>query len=328
MHDTSHWGTSAVVDVSHRTCNGTCSRYTAEDGACQVSHTLSYQLGVRVMAIANYTISHRGRKQRFYSTKNGDSDSWRHQTLYHVPRNRWHLGLGQLVRNRESVADGLNAIYARILLQQQHGHGHHDDGNQASGQFLQYIIIFSNHGPCGNHGYRAYAHTGTPPVYGAKVADICYPLLYKVAGHALHRQSEQILDLCGKDGQRNTAGKTYHYGVRYILDDGTQVQHAKHNQEHARHQCGNGQSLKSVLLYNTVNDDDKCAGRSAYLHLRSAQQRYDETCYDSGDDTLLRGYARCDTECDGQRQCYDTYDDTGQQVGGKLLFVVVPKCRQ
>ena len=243
------------------------------------------------MAIANNTISHRGRKQRFNSTKNGDSDSWRHQSLNHVPRNRGHLGIGQLVRNRESVAYSLYALHARILLQQQHCYGHNDDGDKASGQFFQYIIIFSNHRPCSNHCNRANTHTCTPQVDGAERTNICHPLLDKVAWHGLHCKSEQVFYLCGKNGKRNTAGESYHNGVWNILNDSSQVQHSEHNQEHTCHQRSYCKSLKSVLLNNSVDNDDKRTSRSAYLHLRSTQQRYYQSCYYGGNDTLLRGYA-------------------------------------
>ena len=106
------------------------------------------------------------------------------------------------------------------------------------------------------------------------------------------------------------------------------MQHTEHNQEHTCHQRGYGQSLKSVLLYNAVDNDDKRTGRSAYLHFRTSQHRHYQSSNDGSNDTLLRCYTRCDTECDGQWQRHDTNYDTGQQVGGKLLFVVVPKSRQ
>ena len=48
--------------------------------------------------------------------------------------------------------------------------------------------------------------------------------------------------------------------------------------------------------------------RTTNLHFASTEDGDDETCYNGGDDTLFRGHARSDTECDGQRQGYDTND--------------------
>ena len=65
------------------------------------------------------------------------------------------------------------------------------------------------------------AYEGTPEVYRTYIIYIGSPLLDEVAGHMLHRQSQQILDLGGEDGYGNTAGETYHDGVGNVLDDGS-----------------------------------------------------------------------------------------------------------
>ena len=63
MYDTCHRRTSAIIDVCHRTGDGTRSRYTAKDRRCQVGHSLSDEFCVGVMTVTNHTISHSGRKQ-------------------------------------------------------------------------------------------------------------------------------------------------------------------------------------------------------------------------------------------------------------------------
>ena len=52
----------------------------------------------------------------------------------------------------------------------------------------------------------------------------------------------------------------------YELNDGSQAEAAHQDQYQTGHESGYRQSFQSVGLYNAVHDNDKCSGRSAYLH--------------------------------------------------------------
>ena len=67
---------------------------------------------------------------------------------------------------------------------------------------------------------------------------------------------------------------------------------------------------------------DACSDIKEISTYISACNGGDETCYNGGDDTLFRGHARSDTECDGQRQGYDTNDDTCHEVRHECFLVV------
>ncbi len=97
---------------------------------------------------------------------------------------------------------------------------------------------------------------------------------------------------------------------------------SEEHQEETCHQGSDGQSLESILLDNAIDDDDECSCRSTNLHFASTEDGDDETCYNGGDDTLLGCHARSDTECDGQRQGYDTNDDTCHEVRHECFLVV------
>ena len=113
-----------------------------------------------------------------------------------------------------------------------------------------------------------------------------------------------------------------------VDDDGTESEQTEEHQEETCHQRCDGQSLESILLDDAVDDDDECSCRSANLHFASAEDGDDETRYDGCDDTLLRCHARSDTECDGQRQGYDTNDDTCHEVRHECFLVVTLQARK
>ena len=72
--------------------------------------------------------------------------------------------------------------------------------------------------------------------------------------------------ICGENGKRDTAGKSHDNGVGNELNDGSQAEAAHQDQYQTGHESGYRQSFQSVGLYNAVHDNDKCSGRSAYLH--------------------------------------------------------------
>ena len=73
---------------------------------------------------------------------------------------------------------------------------------------------------------------------------------------------------------------------------------------------------------NAVDDNDKRAGGTAYLHLAATQGGDDETSHDGGNDALFGCYAAGNTECNGQGQGHDADDDTGHQVLHETFLVV------
>ena len=110
----------------------------------------------------------------------------------------------------------------------------------------------------------------------------------EVGRHRGHRQSEEILDLRGEDGEGDTRRKSHDDRIRDVLDDGTQMEDAEHDEEHTRHQRGNGQTFKAILLDDAIYNNNECARGTTNLHLRTSKDGDDKTCHDGSDDTLLR----------------------------------------
>ena len=149
------------------------------------------------------------------------------------------------------------------------------------------------------------------------------PFLNEVRRHLVHLHAQQVFDLRGEDGDSDTAGESYDNGVGNVLDDGAQTEHTQQNEEDARHEGGDGETLHAVLLDDAIDDDDEGTCRTAYLHLASAEGGNEQSCDDGGDDTFLRRYTAGNTEGDGEGQCNDAHDDSRHEVGHECLLVVV-----
>ena len=224
--------------------------------------------------------------------------------------------------NHEAVADGFHLRRYTVLFQQVDSHGHDDDGNERTrnlvGQF----------GGEGDNGHADYTHGGGPYVQAAEVADVHDPFLYEIGRHVVDGQSEQVFDLRRENGHGDSAGEAYHDGIGDVFDDGTQMEYAQQNQEHAGHDGGHKQACFAVLLYDTVDDNDKSPRRSADLHTASAKQGHGQSGDDGRDDALLRCHAGCNAEGYGQWQGYDAHYEAGHDVCRQLFFVVLSQVKE
>ena len=225
---------------------------------------------------------------------------------------------GQLRRDAETVADGLDGGHAGIVLEQQDHNGYHDDGDERTGN----LLVEPGHQR--DNQYAQNARQRAPQVDGGNVLEVGYPLLDEVGRHRVHAHAQQVLDLCGENGDGNTAGEPHHDGIGYVLDDGAQPEHAQQDEEHARHERGNGKPLHAILLDDAIDDDDESTRRTAYLNLRPTEGGNHESGNDGRDDALFGRHARGNAERNGQRKRHDADDDTGHEVGHERRFVVMP----
>ena len=147
--------------------------------------------------------------------------------------------------------------------------------------------LAGQHRPYGNQHHAEDAYGSTPQVYITYIIYIGAPLLDEVGGYLCHLHAQQVLDLCGEDGDSDTAGETDHDGVGDVLDDGAQTEHAQHDKEHTGHQRGHGQSLHAVLLDDAIDDDDEGSRGTANLHFAASEEGDEQTGHNGGDDALL-----------------------------------------
>ncbi len=284
MHHAGYGSFPSIVDVCHGTCNGSGGRYAAKQRSSHVGNTLGYQFCVGVVLVTDYTVGHSGGEQRLDGTQYGDCDGDGEQILYCFPVQGRHHGFRQFGTDAETVADGIDAVDASIRLHQPDGYCHHDDGNERTRN------LFREPGSNGDDKDTYDTYKCIPPVDCIEVLEINYPFSYKVSRNLLasERQSEDIGNLRGEDGDGDTACETYDDGIRDKLDDGSQLEHSQQDKQYACHQCGDNQPRFTILLDDAINDDDERTGRSSNLHLASSHQGDDETGYDSRNDTFLR----------------------------------------
>ena len=102
------------------------------------------------------------------------------------------------------------------------------------------------------------------------------------------------------------------------LDGGAQLGQAERDQQQARHDRGDGQSIHAVLLDDPIDDHDEGAGRAADLHPRAAQRRDDEPGDNGGIEPPVGRDPARDGKGDGQRQRHDAHDQAGGQIGPEL----------
>ena len=102
------------------------------------------------------------------------------------------------------------------------------------------------------------------------ILKITNPFVDEVGRHLLNTEAEQIIHLCRENRQGDTAGKTNNHWVWHKFDDVSQFKHTYQNQDYSSHNCGYHQTAKSMLLDNSVNNNDKRSSRTADLHLAAS----------------------------------------------------------
>ena len=120
--------------------------------------------------------------------------------------------------------------------------------------------------------------------------EVNHPFSYEVSRNFLipEIQSEDIGNLCSKDSDGNTAGEAHNDGIRNKLDNCSQFEHSQQNEDDTCHQRCYDQSRFSILLDDTINNNDEGTGRSADLYFASSKKGNDETSNDSRDNAFFR----------------------------------------
>lgn len=130
MDDAGHGGASAVVDVGHRTGNGSRARDAAEERGAEVGHALADEFLVGVVVVAAYTVGHGGRKERLNGTEHGNHHGGGEESLEVFPSDVGHGELGNAGLDlAKLVADG-GDVHVGVGIEEIHTHRHHDDGHE------------------------------------------------------------------------------------------------------------------------------------------------------------------------------------------------------
>ena len=137
MDHTSHRCLASVVDISHGACDGASGRDTAKERRHDIGHTLSDELGIGVVAIANHTIGNGSRKKRLDRTEDGNGECDRHEAAYHIVGDGRNNHLRELSLDLEAVADGVNTLNAKEMLHSENDQCAEDDGIERTRYLVQ-----------------------------------------------------------------------------------------------------------------------------------------------------------------------------------------------
>ena len=174
MDDTSHRSLTTIINIGHRTGDGTCSWNTAEERRGDIGQSLCHQLCIGIVMVADHTICHGSRKQTLDGTENSDGDGRRHQVLDGFPVDFRHLCRWQFIADRETVSDGLDACHTGILFQDERYYRHQDNGDERTRNLL------AETRSDGNDNHAHHTDEGTPRVDGIETLEINAPFLDKV----------------------------------------------------------------------------------------------------------------------------------------------------
>ncbi len=193
MHDARNRSTAAVVDIRHRSRNGTRSRNTAEERHDDIGDTLSDKFGVGVVTVADYTVGNHSRQQRLDSTEHRDCKRHRKQRL-HGREERSVLDMRRTQRRQArrqfvEVADSLDGIDTGIGFEQPAYERHDDDGEERTRNLLRHAR--SEHDDKDAHDTDAEC----PPVDVAYIIKVANPLLDEIRRHLLDAETEQVVHL-------------------------------------------------------------------------------------------------------------------------------------
>ena len=107
----------------------------------------------------------------------------------------------------------------------------------------------------------------------AYILEIADPLRNEAGRNLkIQRQTEEVLHLSREDGKCNTAGEAHDNRIRDEFKDDAHLAHTHHHKENTCHDCGDDQTLHSILADDSCNDHDECSGRTSDEEVGSAEE--------------------------------------------------------
>ena len=137
-------------------------------------------------------------------------------------------------------------------------------------------------------------------------------------------QTEEFLDLTGKDDHRDPGRKADRHGEGDELDEGAEPEEADSGQHQTRQESCEDKPVHPVQGDSAGNQDDEGTSRATDLESRTAQERDQEATDDCRIETLGRGRPRSNGDRHRQRQRDDGNGQTGNgirpQLGQPIAF--------
>ena len=152
------------------------------------------------------------------------------------------------------------------------------------------------------------------------------PFVDEVRRHIGQSETEEIIHLGREDRDCNTGSETDDNGVGHELNHRPETRKTHEDKQYTRHHGSDHQTGQTVLLDDTVDDNDEGACGTTDLHLTSTEHGDDQTGYDGCDQTFRRAYSGGYTEGDSEGYGNDADNDSGQGILTELCTRVVAQC--
>ena len=286
MDDAGNRRAATIVDVRHRAGNGSRSGDATKEWRYHVCHTLRNEFHVRVMLVADNAIGYCRRQQALYGSENGYGEGNRHEFLDKFKGNARNNHLRQLCLNLKTVANRVDSLNA-ILLHNDDSNGSEQDAIKRTGDFVEARNLFQRFRQENDNQQRTNGNDEIPEVERPDVLGIANPFPDKITGRLQRntyyftgvayrslRQTENIADLRREDGQGNTCRETYNNRIRNELNNNTQAESAKSNEDDTSQDGGNEQALQTIfrVVDNAIDDDNEGTCRTTNLYFAAAEQ--------------------------------------------------------
>lgn len=275
-----------VLDVGRRACDGARRRNAAEKRRTEIGHALRDEFGVGVVALAGHAVRDDGGEERFYPREKGDRDGWGHhgtEGLVRTGRPVRHRDAHALGDLRETVADGLDDIGCQTAVMAEHGDQQRcdKDRDQRAGN------LGGDPLPKDADENGTDAEGDIIRADGVDVVVVRLDLLDEVRRHLLNVKPENIFELACKNDQRDAGGEADRDRIGDVFDDRAKAERTHEDEHNTGHKGRDGQAVISVLLDDTIDDDDEGACGAADLDPASAEEGNKEAGNNSRDKSLL-----------------------------------------
>ena len=185
------------------------------------------------------------------------------------------------------TSDGVDREFCKIS-----NRSGNDDCNQGSGNLVCHFCPEKHD----RNGQKSDQSSGY--VDCADIFCIDNDLVQKFRWNRSDIHTEEVFQLSNKQGNSNTTGKSGCDRVRNVFDQRTEPADSHDDKDDTGEDGCDDQTVGSITGDNSVNNNNKCSGRSANLNTASSEEGDKETGDDRGVKSLFRSDTGSNCECD------------------------------
>src|SRR5690606_26251806 len=274
--------------------------HATKKGRKHIPCALGHQFHNGTVPASDHPIGDHGGQEGLDGAQEGNGDGRFNEFLDHGEVNMGYLGHGQGIGNIPEL--GFNGLHGQI--KELHSKGGQNNGQKRSRNLGGDPIEIQG------YQHRPHGYAQGNPIDTAQILKVNGPFFNEIGRDLPHFQTQEILDLGGKNHHGDSTGKPHDQGIGDEFQVVAQLHDPKTDDQKAGHEGGYGLPPCPVFLYNAKDDDDKGPGGTADLHPAAPEKRYHKTRYNGRYQPLLRGDPRGNGKGNGQGQGHDAHYDS------------------